>query len=201
MKELKDLIQASVKEGAEVNLEHFDFEKGNEAFNTHINGIIKKNTSKELEKMKDETFKTFVQEVGIEAADLDAVKLWVKKMNGNTDEFKEANIALEKQLKEIEEKYNVTVSELDDFKSKAVTSAQINAIISKGFDAETAELLQIKFSREVTDEKTFDVVLEEYVKEHEPKPDTNKFVKRQRKNGNEEVSESIRKRYPNYFKN
>jgi hypothetical protein len=199
MKDLKELMQASLKDGVEVNFDNFDFDKGNEAFNTHINGIVKKNTSKEMEKVKGEVFKTFVQELGIEANDLDGVKLWAKKMNGNTDEYKELNTKLEKELAEITEKYNLSSGELKEFKEKALYSARINKILQSGFSQDEAEFLEFKLNKEVTEENDFKTVLEEYVKENKPKTSTNRFVKRQQSNDSV-VAESIRKRYPNYFK-
>ena len=199
MKELKDLISASDKEGVEIDFDKFDFDKGNEAFNTHVNGIIKKNTSKELEKVKGEAFKTFIQEIGVEAEDLDGVKLWAKKMNGNTDEVKELNIKLEKELKEIKDKYDLSNKELSEFKAQALKSARLNAIVGKGFDNDEAEFIEFKLNKLVTEEKDFDKVLEEYAEENKPKTSTNKFIKTKHKK-DDGISDSIKKRYPNYFK-
>ena len=199
MKDLKEFVTANLKEGADIDLsEYIDFEKGNEAFNTHINGIVTKSVGKETEKVKGEIFTTFVQELGIEAKDMEGVKLWAKKMNGNTDEYKELNTKLETELNEIKEKYNLTNKELAEFKESALKSARISKIVQNGFDPEQAEFLEYKLSKEVTEEKDFDAVLTEYAKENKPKIDTNKFQRSQFK-GNNEVSDSIRKRYPKYF--
>lgn len=195
-KDLQELVTQFTNEEGQV-----DWEKANESYNEHINGIVTKNVAKETEKAKESTLQTFISELGIEGKSLDDVKLWTKKMAGNTDEFKETNIKLEKELAEIKEKYDLTTSELNTLRQEMTNSAQLSKIKSLGVDEEQAEFIHYKLSRQVTEEKGFDELFEEYAKEHEQetKPTTtNKFVKRN--TGNDVIAESIQKRYPKYFK-
>lgn len=197
--DIKELLQASVKEGVELNLEEtFDLEGVSTQLNESINGIVTKNVKGEKDKLAKEVFTNFTSELGIEAEDMDGVKLWAKRMNGNTDEFKEANTKLTKELSELKEKYGTTEAELQEIKQQALFQNRMTTIMSEGFSADEAEFIEFKLGKQVTEEQSFDDLFKEYINENKPKTN-NRFRKRETSD-TDDVPESIKKKYPKYFK-
>ena len=192
VKDIQEIITNYTVDG-EVN-----WEKVNEETNNHINGIVTKSVAKELEKREPEIVGSFIKELGIEGSSIDDVKLWAKKMGGSTDEFKEKNIKLEKELSELTKNYEFTTKELNEIRSQAQKVSQMNRLISAGLDAEQAEFVQWKLNKQVDDEHTFDSLLETYLKENQPK-NNNRFVKQTFDSNKEEIPDSIKKRYPKSF--
>lgn len=199
MKDIKELVESYKTEDG------VNWEEANKAYNEHINNIVSSKVSKEVEKAKEsaqqEITKSFINDLGIEAEDVDGVKVWAKKMMGNTDEFKEQNIQLEKQLKEAQAKAKEFENNYKQVNNEYTTTKQIQKIIGKGYDPEQAEYLQFKLSKQVNEEQSFDDLLESITEPEETKPkSTNRFVKTP-KGSHTDISDSIKKRYPNYFGN
>lgn len=191
MKDVKELVESFKNDDGEIN-----WEKANEAYNKNINDIVVSKVSKETEKAQQEATNKVFNELGIEADTLEDAKVWAKRMNGKTDEFKERNAKLEKQLKELQG----VSDELNKYKQQATQTSQINKLLAKGVDAEQAEFLQYKFNKQVDEDTSFDDIANKYFEENEPKPkSTNKFVKNKKTSG-DEVDPSIKKRYK-YFQN
>jgi len=98
-------------------------------------------------------------------------------MGGSTDEFKEANIKLEKQLKELENKYNIEVETRTTLENASKLEKEYAAIKQLGVqDEDQLEFLHFKFNKAVTEEKPYEQVVAEYAKENKLKT-TTKFIK------------------------
>jgi hypothetical protein len=151
--ELKELIEKYTKDGV------VDFEKAEEAFQTHTNGIIKKNVSKETAKYKETYTTDFIKDLGIEASDLDGVKKWVSTMNDNSTDFQKQSSTLQGKL---DEALKTNANLQTDFTSYK----QDTLIGGLGVDKEKAEFLKYKFNKSVNEDTTFESLVEEYKKEN-----------------------------------
>jgi hypothetical protein len=159
---LKELIEKHKAEDGTIN-----FEEAETAFQTHINGVVTKNVKKEVGKKEAEVMGNFINELGIEAKDINGVKNWVEVMNNGTDDFKKANVKLKAQLDELTKGNTALKTEYTNFKQDTLLS-------SLGVKGEKAEFLKYKFNKNVSDDVTFESQLEEWKKEN--KPTTNKFI-------------------------
>jgi len=170
MYDLKKLVEANTVDGV------IDYDKVMAGLdNDYVNPIVAKKTDKE--KLMPEVIASVVKELGIDGESIDDLKLYVKKMGGSTDEIKEANIKLEKQLKEIQANYETEVATRTKLENDTKETYQINKIRSLGVeDNDQVEFLQFKFNKQVTEEKDFDAVVAEYAKENGVKT-TTKFIK------------------------
>lgn len=151
--DLKELIEKYTKDGV------VDFDKAEEAFQTHTNGIIKKNVSKETAKYKETYTNDFIKELGIEANDLEGVKKWATTMNDTSTDFQKKTATLQNELEKAIQS-NQTIS-------KEYTNYKQNSLIKGlGVDGEKAEFLKYKFNNNVSDELTFESQVEAYAKEN-----------------------------------
>lgn len=168
--DLKKVIEENTVDGV------VDYEKVMATIdNDYVNPIVAKKTDKE--KLLPEAIKEIVAQLGIEASSIDDVKLYVKKMGGSTDEFKEANIKLEKELAEYKANYEREVEARATLENETKTAKQINLVRSLGVTDDTElEFLHYKFNKAVTEEKPFETVVAEYAKENGVKTST-VFVK------------------------
>jgi NACalpha-BTF3-like transcription factor len=151
--DLKSLIEKHTVDG-EIN-----FDEAEQAFQTHVNGIVVKNTTKEVDKYKQEYTTSFIKELGIEANDIEGVKKWVSNTKDNSTDFKEKNVTLQTELEKAMSLNSNLTKEYTDFKQNTL----INQL---GVDGEKAEFLKYKFNKNVTDELTFESQVENYKKEN-----------------------------------
>lgn len=151
--ELKDLIGKYTVDGVT------DFEKVETDFQKHINGIVTKDVKKQVGKKEAEVLGNFINQLGIEADDLDGVKKWVSVMNENSTDFKKANVKLEKSLEEALKGNDALKSEYTNFKQDTLIS-------SLGVDKEKSEFLKYKFNKGVNEENTFESFVEGYKKDN-----------------------------------
>ena len=143
--------------------------------NDYVNPIVAKKTDES--KLLPKAIAQVVSELGVEGESIDDLKLYVKKMGGSTDEFKEANIKLEKQLKELENKYNIEVETRTTLENASKLEKEYAAIKQLGVqDEDQLEFLHFKFNKAVTEEKPYEQVVAEYAKENKLKT-TTKFIK------------------------
>ena len=170
MYDLKAIIEANTVEGVT------DYEKVmGDIDNGYVNPIVAKKTDKS--KLIPEVTAQLIKDLGIEGESIDDVKLYVKQMGGSTDEIKEAKIALDKQYKELEEKYKNEVETRTALETKVIEKHQLELINQLGVtDKAQVEFLKWKFTNAVTEEKDFDAVVAEYAKENDVTT-TTKFVK------------------------
>ena len=143
----------------------------------YVNPIIA-SKKPNVEKIQAEYVGTIAQDLGIEGNTVDDIKLWAKKMGGNTDEIKEANLTLEKQLKEYKTNFEQVNNEYSTLKQSHTEMQRLSKINGLGILGEDAEFLNYKLSKQVTEEKTFESLLEEYAKENKPSGTTMKFQKK-----------------------
>jgi len=170
MYDLKKVIEANTVDDV------IDYEKVMSALdNEYVNPIVAKKTDKE--KLIPDVVASIVKDLGIDGDSVDDLKLYVKKMGGNTDEVKEENIALTLKLKELENDLNTKVETLTKYENETKAQKQTAKIKSLGIeDADQIEFLTYKFNKLVNEEKDFDTVVEEYAKQNDVKT-TTKFVK------------------------
>lgn len=143
--------------------------------NDYVNPIVAKKADES--KLLPKAIAQVVSELGVEGETIDDLKLYVKKMGGSTDEFKEANIKLEKELKELENKYNVEVETRTKIETETRLEKEYQAIKKLGIeDDDQVEFLHFKFNKAVTEEKPYEQVVAEYANENKLKT-TTKFVK------------------------
>ena len=170
MYNLKEVIEANTVDGV------IDYEKVMGTLDTdYVNPIVAKKTDKE--KLSKEAVSTLVKELGIDGENVDDLKLYIKQMGGNTDEIKEANIKLQKEFDILKSNYDIEVDTRTKLENETKLSNQIALVRGLGFDNENEiEYMQFKFNKLVSDDKTFDQVVEEYAKENGVKT-TTRFVK------------------------
>ena len=161
--------------------------------NDYVNPIVAKNKPN-LEKANQEYLGTVMTDLGIDGNTVEDFKVWTKKMGGNTDEIKEANIKLEKELSDMRGNFETVNGEYGKLKSQFATTQQLTKIQALGVVGEEAEFLQYKLSKKVTEENTFDQVLEEYAKDVQKTDTDQKFVKKNFKGGQGEFMDAFNKR-------
>jgi hypothetical protein len=159
MKSIKELIESHTNEEGQI-----DYEKADASYQKHINDIVAAKT--DPDKLATKAVDQIASELGIEAKSLDDVKLYIKKMGGNTDEIKETNMKLEKELEAIRKEKEDIHNEYQTFKGEYTTKDQLNMIKSLGLDEERAEFLHFKLNKQVGEDKDFNAVFEEYKNEH-----------------------------------
>lgn len=159
MKSIKDLVEAHKLEDGSI-----DFEKAEASYQKHINDIVAAKT--DPEKITAKAIEQISNDLGIDAKSLDDVKIYIKKMGGNTDEYKEQNLKLEKELATIRKEKEDIANEYNTFKGEYTTKEQLNMIKALGLDEERAEFLHYKLNKQVGEDKDFNAVFEEYKKEH-----------------------------------
>lgn len=199
MADVLDLLKANTVEDAEVDWESvLKKDELTAQYNEHINGIVAKNVGKQTEKVRAETLTTVLQELGIDAEDIDSAKAYVKTMNGNTDEFKEKYLSTNKQLEQLQNELGTTKSEYESLLQKVQKSERMNTLVSKGVDPDYAEFLEYKLSQQVDESNTWESLVEAYLKENDIQ--TNNRFRKQPPTPTKDIDPSIRKRYPKYFK-
>jgi hypothetical protein len=169
--DIKKLIETHTTDG------EVDYTKVNEALEEQNRNIVVKEASKEVEKLKGEQLTNILKEVGVEGESIDDLKLYIKKMGGSTDEVKEAMLKLEKEYKELETKYSSEVEAFTALKTANQEKERIGLIKGLGVeDEEQVNYLKWKFENQVTDDKDFAMVVEDYKKENKITT-TTKFIK------------------------
>jgi len=170
MYDLEKVIIANTKEGV------VDFEKIMATLdNDYVNPIVAKKTDKE--KLSKEAVSSLVKELGIDGESIEDLKLYVKQMGGNTDEIKEANIKLQKEFDELKGNYDLEVDTRTKLETATKETNQLNLIKGLGVtDEKQIKFLQWDFNNQVTDDKKFETLVEEYAKDNKLKTNT-RFVK------------------------
>lgn len=170
MKDLEKLLEANTSDGV------IDFKKVEEIVNEEINNIVAKKT--DSEKLKGEALETVIAELGLENVNnLDGVKTYLKKMGGNTDEIKEANLKLEAELEKTKEQLNLEMSTREKLEQETKKVTQLSKIAELGITGKQAEFLIWDLNKSVDDKTTFDDLLGVYAKEHKDTITTTKVVK------------------------
>jgi len=143
-----------------------DYTALEELINGEINNIVAKNkpnTDKLKEELKGEVAKELISGLGVEGDTVDDLKLWAKKMAGNTDEFKETNIKLEQELKKTQEELEAISTAKSELESNLTNAERLNKIKELGIkDNETAEFVKFKLDKMVSEDKDFDTALNEF---------------------------------------
>jgi len=161
MYDLKAVIETNTKEGV------IDFTAVMATLDSdYVNPIVAKKTDKD--KLLSEAVADVVSQLGIEANSVDDVKLYIKKMGGSTDEVKEENIKISKELENLKTEYDKEVESRIKIEKDNKDKSQLALVKGLGIeDEEQVNFLKWKFTNQVTDEKTFDQVVAEYAKTNE----------------------------------
>lgn len=161
MKNIKSLIEQHTNEEGVV-----DYEQLETSVNDEINNIVAKNkpdTDKLKEELHGEVTNEIIRGLGVEGQSIDDLKLWAKKMAGNTDEFKETNIKLEEELTKAKEELERISQEKQTIEQEYTTTQQLQKIKQLGVaDDETAEFIKFKLDKAVSEDKDFDTALNEF---------------------------------------
>ena len=152
---LKDLIEKYTVEGK------LNFEEAENAFQTHVNGIVTKNVKKEVGKKEAEVMTNFISELGIEAEDIDGVKKWVGTLTDTSTDFQKKTATLESELEKAMKLNGDLSNEYTTFKRDTLISGL-------GVKGEEAEFLRYKFEKNLSDDVTFESQVEEYKKANRP---------------------------------
>lgn len=165
MKNIDKLIEQFTDEEGNI-----DYQELEAKVNEEVNNIVAKNkpdTSKLREEVKSEVAKELIGGLGIEGESVDDLKLWAKKMGGSTDEIKEANLNLEKQVKELEEKYSTVAQEKEQYEQNLRAQEAISKVRKYGVkDDDTAEFIKFKVEKQLSDDVDFDTALESFREEN-----------------------------------
>ena len=161
MKNIKSLIEQHTNDEGVI-----DYDSVETAVNEEVNNIVAKNkpdTDKLKQDLHGEVAKEIIGGLGIEGQTVDDLKLWAKKMAGNTDEFKETNIKLEQELEALKKQYEEVETAKNQIEQEYTTTQQLQKIKQLGVkDDETAEFVKFKLDKMVSDEKDFDTALDEF---------------------------------------
>lgn len=161
MKNIKSLIEQHTNEEGVV-----DYDQVETAVNDEINNIVAKNkpdTDKLKEELHGEVTSEIIRGLGVEGQSVDDLKLWAKKMAGNTDEFKETNIKLEEELNKAKEELERIATEKQTIENEYTNTQRLNQIKQLGVgDDETAEFIKFKLDKQVSEDKDFDTALNEF---------------------------------------
>jgi len=161
MKNIKSLIEQHTNDEGVI-----DYDSVETAVNDEVNNIVAKNkpdTDKLKQDLHGEVAKEIIGGLGIEGQSVDDLKLWAKKMAGNTDEFKETNIKLEQELDALKKQYEEVETAKNQIEQEYTTTQQLQKIKQLGVkDDETAEFVKFKLDKMVGDEKDFDTALDEF---------------------------------------
>lgn len=197
--ELQELLSKNVKEGEEVDFSLFNLDAIADGVNKFTNDVVAKKS--DPEKLMPEAIEKVIGELGIDGKSLDDVKTYIKKMGGNTDEIKEENLKLSKELETIKKERDEYENKYSSLNQEYTTKTQLDMIKGLGKDGEEAEFLHWKINQGRGD-KEFDEALKEY---QEANPDT--FRKKETTNrrtyienenaGNSEFLDAFNKRHSN----
>ena len=169
--DIKKLIETHTTDG------EVDYTKVNEELEEQNRNIVVKEANKEVEKLKGEQLTNLIKEIGVDGETIDDLKLYIKKLGGSTDEVKEEALKLEKELKELQGKYEAEVETRTKYEQEQKEQKELDLIKSLGVeDEKQIKYLKWDLSQKVSDEKDFATVVEEYRKENDITT-TTKFVK------------------------
>ena len=161
MKNIKSLIEQHTNDEGVI-----DYDSVETAVNDEVNNIVAKNkpdTDKLKQDLHGEVAKEIIGGLGIEGESVDDLKLWAKKMAGNTDEFKETNIKLEQELESLKKQYDEVETAKNQIEQEYTNTQQLQKIKQLGVkDDETAEFVKFKLDKLVGDDKDFDTALDEF---------------------------------------
>jgi hypothetical protein len=159
MKTFKELVEKFKDEEGNIN-----FEEGDKAYQKHINDVVAAKTDES--KILPKAVEKIAGELGVEASSVDDLKTYIKKMGGNTDEIKEENIKLQKELDKYKNDYEETLTAKQELENEFKTKTQLDMIKSLGVDDDRADYLHYKLSKKVDEDNPFDKVLETYKEEN-----------------------------------
>jgi hypothetical protein len=161
MKNIKSLIEQHTNDEGVI-----DYDSVETAVNDEVNNIVAKNkpdTDKLKQDLHGEVAKEIIGGLGIEGESVDDLKLWAKKMAGNTDEFKETNIKLEQELESLKKQYEEVETAKNNIEQEYTNTQQLQKIKQLGVkDDETAEFVKFKLDKVVGEDKDFDTALDEF---------------------------------------
>lgn len=166
-KHLEGHIKAENDEEKQGIMEKLDLDNIKKAIDEeYVNPIVKHRQEKERENARKEAMeeaqKKVLEEIGIEADNLEGAKAWRKRLESNTDEKDEMLSNYEKQVKELQEQAKAA----DEYKSKYEKEQSIRNLMEKGAKTEYAEDAYILAQARVSEDKPFDAALEEVKKSH-----------------------------------
>jgi hypothetical protein len=160
--DIEKLISTHTKDG------EVDYTKINEELETQNRNIVVKEASKEVEKLKGEQLTNLIKEIGVDGESIDDVKLYIKKMGGSTDEVKEENIKLTKELENLKTELTNEVESRTKIENEIKEKSQLELIKGLGVtDEKQIKFLKWDLSQQVSEDKTFEQVVAEYAKENE----------------------------------
>ena len=169
--DIEKLIQQHTNDG------EVDYTKINEELETQNRNIVVKESKKEVEKLKDEQLTNLIKEIGVDGETIDDLKLYIKKLGGSTDEVKEQALKLEKDYNELKSKYEEEVENRTKLETAQKEKAELELIKGLGVtDEKQIKYLKWDLSQQVTEEKDFATVVEEYRKTNDITT-TTKFIK------------------------
>ena len=169
--DIEKLIQQHTNDG------EVDYTKINEELETQNRNIVVKESKKEVEKLKDEQLTNLIKEIGVDGETIDDLKLYIKKLGGSTDEVKEEALKLEKQYNELKAEYDKEVESRTKLETAQKEQAELELIKGLGVtDEKQIKYLKWDLSQQVTEEKDFATVVEEYRKTNDITT-TTKFIK------------------------
>ena len=176
--DLASVIESNTQDGV------VDYTKVWESVNNdYVNPIVTKNKV-DVDKLKEQHNLELLNTVGFQSIDE------VKKLKDLNDEGKYND--LQKQLDEVNGKYQAELDLKAEVEKDKVNQTQLQAIKQLGYDDDDqVELLHFKLNKQVTDEKDFNSVFEEFKKDNTPKRTDTKFIKDSFGNGDNEFIDAF----------
>jgi|AntAceMinimDraft_18_1070375.scaffolds.fasta_scaffold37337_2 hypothetical protein len=156
---IKELLEKHTSDG------EVDYTKVNEELETQNRNIVVKESSKEIDKIKEETLASMIKELGVEGTNLEDVKLYIKQVSGSTDEAKEEVIRLTTEFNKLKKDYDSGVDKLTKIETETKDKKQTDLIKSMGVtEDKQVEFFKWDFNRQVTEDNSFEDVVSAYAK-------------------------------------
>lgn len=154
MKNIKNILAEYIKdeEVKQTIMDNIDFEGFEEKANEEVNRIVAKNKPDE-EKLKSETTKQILSELGVEGETVEDAKKHIEQATSSTDEYKSKYEDLAKEKEELEQQKS-------NLETQFQTKEQMDKIKEFGVkDNDRAEFIHYKVGKMVDDDTPFEDAL------------------------------------------
>lgn len=155
MYDLKTVIEANTTDGV------IDYNKVMASVDSdYVNPIVAKKTDKS--KLLPDAVAEVIKGLGIDGESLEDLKSYVQTISDTATDKDKTLLAVTKERDELKTNYEAEVATRTKLENETKLSQQMAKIKSLGVEGKQAEFLHWDFNNQVTEEKDFDAIVEEY---------------------------------------
>lgn len=165
---LEEVFKSNLKEEVEFDTSVINFEGVMKAINEDYTNPIIGGKKDELRiKAKEEATNEFIKGLGVEGVEnIDSFNAYVKRLSSTTSEKDEALSRTEKEKQELQQLYEELNGKYEETNSKLTQFNRLTAITKAGFLPDKIEDVMAIAQAKVTEDKTFEQVIEEMKETH-----------------------------------